>query len=121
MLEALSVVDACLRLVATCRPVFWALENPTGTLKRYLGEPAFRFDPCDYGEFGEAYTKKTYLWGHFTAPKPLRPLTPISKPSGHHSIDAYLKQQGHTLGTQRATLRSMTPLGFASAFCAVNQ
>jgi site-specific DNA-cytosine methylase len=118
MREALSVVDACLRLVATCRPVFWALENPTGKLKHYLGEPDFRFDPCDYGD---PYTKKTCLWGTFNAPRPSQQIKPIEKPSGHHSIDAYLKQQGYKLGIQRAQLRSMTPMGFAYAFFAANQ
>lgn len=118
MREALSVVDACLRLVVICRPVFWALENPTGKLKQYLGDPAFRFDPCDYGE---PYTKKTCLWGQFTAPKPTHRVKPIRKPSGHHSIDAYLKSQGYILGKQKAQLRSMTPPGFAHAFFEVNR
>lgn len=116
--EALSVVDACLRLAATCRPVFWALENPTGTLRQYLGAPAFRFNPCDYGD---PYTKRTCLWGRFNAPKPSQRVEPITKPSGHHSIDAYLKQQGYKLNKHRATLRSMTPMGFAHAFFEVNR
>jgi site-specific DNA-cytosine methylase len=116
--EALSIVDACLRLVVTSRPQFWALENPVGKLKRYLGDPAFRFDPCDYGD---PYTKKTCLWGRFNAPKPTQRVEPIKKPSSHHSIDAYLKHQGYALGTQRAKLRSMTPLGFAYAFFEANR
>jgi len=33
LLEALSVVDACLRLVAVCNPTWWALENPPGRLR----------------------------------------------------------------------------------------
>jgi len=65
LLDGLSVVDACLRFVAICRPNWWALENPIGRLKTYLGEPAFRFDPCD---FGDPWTKRTWLWGNFTPP-----------------------------------------------------
>ncbi len=38
MLEAIGVVDACLRLVVVCRPEWWALENPVGTLRRGPGE-----------------------------------------------------------------------------------
>lgn len=30
LLEALSVVDACLRIVAVHNPVWWVLENPVG-------------------------------------------------------------------------------------------
>src|SRR5205823_3295415 len=63
LLEGLSIVDACLRFVVACKPVWWALENPVGKLKHYLGEPALRFDPCDYGD---PYTKKTCVWGAFT-------------------------------------------------------
>ena len=50
MLEALSVVDACVRLAFACQPVWWALENPVGTLARYLGKPKFYFNPCDFGD-----------------------------------------------------------------------
>lgn len=116
--EALSIVDACLRIVATSRPQFWALENPAGTLRRYLGEPAFRFDPCDYGD---AYTKKTCLWGHFNAPKPSQRVEPITDRPGEHRIDAWLKEQGYTLGNERQRLRSVTPMGFAQAFFEANQ
>lgn len=42
MLAALSIVDACLRLVAMTNPHFWVLENPVGTLGRYCC-PACRF------------------------------------------------------------------------------
>ena len=65
MIEGLSVVDACLRLVVACRPTWWALENPIGKLKHYLGEPHLRFHPWHYGD---AYTKMTCLWGRFTIP-----------------------------------------------------
>ncbi|MDR2893016.1 MAG: hypothetical protein LBV80_08030 [Deltaproteobacteria bacterium] len=65
MVEALSVVDACIRLVVACKPKWWALENPIGKLVRYLGKPQMYFNPCD---FGDPYTKKTCLWGSFTPP-----------------------------------------------------
>src|SRR5882672_12633911 len=63
LLDGLSVVDACLRMVMVCKPKWWALENPVGRLKDYLGPPVMYFDPCDYGD---PYTKKTGLWGDFT-------------------------------------------------------
>lgn len=65
VLEGLAVVDACLRIILIHRPVWWVLENPVGRLRDYLGPPAFRFDPCDYGD---PYTKRTLLWGNFTPP-----------------------------------------------------
>ena len=90
---------------------WWAFENPVGRLRRYLGAPILRFDPCD---FGDAYTKRTYLWGRFTEPQ-RQPVTPIR-----------VTQQGswvQRLGgssERTKTLRSITPPGFARAFFAAN-
>lgn len=86
-LAALSIVDACMRIIAVHQPVWWALENPKGRLAYYLGEPAFTFNPCDYGD---AYTKRTLLWGRFTPPLPLfsgghhNPIEPVRAKAGHH-------------------------------------
>lgn len=119
LLEALSIVDACLRIVTVCQPQWWVLENPVGRLKDYLGEPAFYFDPCDYGTLAgddEAYTKNTCLWGNFTPPMPLfvGQLTAVAP---------ILGSKMHLLPPSpgRAMLRSMTPAGFARAFFACNQ
>lgn len=106
VLEALSVVDACLRLVLLCRPVWWALENPVGKLRRWLGPPQLIFNPCDYGD---SYRKKTLLWGAFTAPT-RAPVTPVAKSPIHHMPP----------GPRRAELRSITPPGFARAFFRAN-
>jgi len=66
IISALSIVDACMRIIKVTNPVWWALENPVGTLRKYLGTPTLIFNPCDYGD---DYTKKTLLWGDFTIPK----------------------------------------------------
>ena len=80
--EGYSIVQACLDIIHEClyEPFrikdnslkFWALENPRGYLDRFLGKQAFEFDPFD---FGDPYTKHTYLWGHFKEPKkkPIKP------------------------------------------------
>jgi hypothetical protein len=116
MLEALSVVDACLRLAAVADPVFWVLENPKGKLRHYLGEPKFYFDPCDYGD---PYTKKTCLWGKFNAPRPGGGVDPIVPPAGTHSIDVFMRDKYP--GFSRAAKRSVTPPGFAQAFFEANR
>jgi len=109
--EALSVVDACLRLVAVCRPAWWALENPVGTLKNWLGPPRLYFQPCDYGD---AYTKRTCLWGDFVEPEqaPVEPIRVCSQGSW------IMQLGGKSERTKR--LRSITPAGFARAFFAAN-
>lgn len=120
MLYALSTVDAVMRFVHVCRPAFWALENPVGKLKYYLGDPKYYFHPCDFGDFGENYTKKTCLWGEFVAPQPKNPIASTLVKSGHHSIDEYWARQG-IRRKDRTLYRSMTPLGFSYAFFEVNQ
>lgn len=102
MLEGLSVVDACLRLIMVTKPVWWALENPTGKLSSYLGPPRMTFNPNDYGD---DYTKRTCLWGSFT--EPVRTPVPATSGSKMHRLPP---------GPQRAALRSVTPAGFAAAF-----
>ena len=68
--NAMLVVESCLRIVWEARIngslKFWAIENPMGYLRQFLGKPAFTFDPS---EFGADYNKKTDLWGYFNEPK----------------------------------------------------
>ena len=116
-LQGLELIGAACRFILACNPHFWVIENPTGRLNRWLGTPKMYFNPCD---FGDEYTKKTALWGKFSYPwrKPV-PITYDIK-SGHHRMDYWLKKQGYTL-TDRPTLRSITPKGFAQAFFNANQ
>lgn len=64
--RGLEAVTGCLRVIALCRPRWWAMENPVGLLGRWLGTPRDVFDPCD---FGDPWTKRTALWGDFAAPR----------------------------------------------------
>jgi len=107
IVEGLSVVDACLRLVAVCRPRWWALENPVGRLDRWIGPPTFTFQPCWYGD---PYTKKTHLWGQFNTNLPRRPVEP-TEGSKMHKLPP---------SPNRQRLRSVTPAGFAQAFMEAN-
>ena len=112
LLESLAIADACLRFVALCNPVWWALENPTGRLTTYYGKPTYSFDPCD---FGDPYTKKTHLWGRFTPPSPLfiGDILPVDPTEGS-------KMHRLPPSERRAELRSETPKGFALAFFRAN-
>lgn len=106
MLEAMSVVDACCRIILATQPAWWALENPAGKLSRYLGPPAWTFNPNDYGD---DYTKLTCLWGNFRPPTK-RPV-PATAGSKMHMLPP---------SPDRAALRSVTPKGFAQAFFEAN-
>lgn len=67
--SGMKLVYACLEVVWRCRAAggvkFWALENPMGYLRQFLGRPFLTFDPSDYGA---SYTKKTDLWGFYNLP-----------------------------------------------------
>jgi len=112
LLEGLSVVDACLRIIAITKPKFWALENPVGRLRRYLGDPTLIFNPCDYGD---PYTKKTLLWGNFNIPKQTK-VEPefVTLKNGKRGSWMWAKLGGKSDRTKK--LRSATPDGFAKAF-----
>lgn len=110
ILEGLALVDACLRAVAIYRPEWWALENPIGRLNRWLGEPAWRFDPCD---FGDPYTKRTNLWGHFTPPMPLY------SAAARNTVEPTMGSKMHTMVRSKSK-RSATPPGFSQAFFEAN-
>lgn len=106
--EALSVVDACLRIIMVSKPKWWALENPQGYLSRWLGPPQLKFDPCDYGD---PWTKNTWIWGDFVPPlfRPVKPLGPlIHRKTGRRGV------------AKRDTENSITPSGFARAFFDAN-
>ncbi len=121
--KGMEVVYACLRIIWECRYRtklhFWALENPMGYLRQFLGKPTFTFDPCD---FGDPYTKKTDLWGYFNHPK-LNPvkLTPKQKwDSKQNNLSKYPRYSDITRSKQ-SEIRAITPPGFAKAFFEANR
>ena len=111
LLDGLSTVDACLRAVTLYRPAWWALENPVGRLRKYLGPHVMTFNPSDYGgqDGDDPYTKRTCLWGEFTPPQK-NPTFP-HEGSKMHRIGP---------GPERKNIRSRTPQAFAEAFAMAN-
>ena len=123
LLEGLSVVDACLRIIFITKPKFWVLENPVGRLKHYIGDSKCTFQPYEYGD---AYSKRTCLWGDFNMPKPTNIVEPdmvefISKKGVKKRMARIFYESFSLPPNERARLRSMTPLGFAQAFYESNK
>lgn len=114
MENAIAVVKACLRLGQSAEK-FFAIENPVGIILKKvpeLGPVKHRFHPCDYaGHTGEVpYTKLTCLYGNFNTKLPIAWREPVEKSPIHHCSP----------GSERANIRSATPLGFAKAFFIAN-
>jgi len=73
----MKLVMACLKIIWNCKPKFWALENPVGYLRRFLGKPPFSFRQWEFGDMG---IKPTDIWGYFNIPtKPVKKRPPLDK------------------------------------------
>lgn len=125
----LRLVQKCLQIIWYCRQQrnsalkFWALENPMGFLRQFLGKPPLSFNPNDYGD---NYTKKTDLWGYYNLPKlSYRELTEEEKAKcaiNNRDLpplpDGYIIPDGWNASAAR---RSMTSEKFAEAFYKANK
>lgn len=126
--SGLEIVNACLQIIWTCRISgslkFWALENPVGFLRQFLGIPSYQFE---HWEFGEPRVKRTDVWGYFNRPVSFVKQKPVKAFSGHcygnyndSSIVTCPDEYKH-LHLSRADIRTITPSGFARAFFRANR
>ncbi len=126
MLLGMELVEACLKIIWTCQsritrdanptmPLkFWALENPDGYLKWFLGKPAFQYSPF---MFGADYSKMTNLWGVFNQPQlPSFFYTPSTKGTPSDFINPMTERDP----VKRMDLRSIAPPQFTKAFFLAN-
>jgi len=142
LLEALSVVAACLKIIEKTKPKFWALENPVGRLNRYMPmKYKYTFQPYEYGD---PWTKRTCIWGEHNIPVrcPVEPVGIILDNGKSANYPSWTGSDagGGRLGIvdhpeylppdwvkeaadapNRAALRSITPPGFAKAFYEANK
>lgn len=128
------VVTACMRIIAMCRPKWWAMENPVGHLREYMGKPALTFQPWEYGD---PWTKRTDIWGDFNTPPklyqawedvpdklPLYARPGRGKPNFaylHKSAQGLIPQLSWATPQTDADFRAITPPGFAQAFFRANR
>lgn len=108
--HALILVKHVERIIEEANPTWWALENPVGRLQDYIGRWKYTFQPWQYGD---EYFKRTCIWGTADRPEPTVFVAPKRTPETewvHHLPPS----------KDRARLRSITPLGFATAFFRAN-
>jgi hypothetical protein len=121
--QGMRTVDACLRIVWQCRLggglKFWALENPVGYLRQFLGIPGYTFYQWEYGTM---QSKRTDIWGYFR--QPVLMVKTIPEELCNPALNANARSMGRPkcppeyahLGLDRAAIRAITPAGFAEAF-----
>jgi hypothetical protein len=118
----MQTVQACLNIIWTVRanhlglsadrPLkFWALENPVGLLRQFIGIPSFSFKQWEYGDGRD---KPTDLWGYFNPPRK----TVKTRPD---IVGQRWGFEKHANGLDRAAIRAMTARGFAEAFYKANR
>lgn len=140
----INTVRACMEIIWECqiepptpyckatKVKFWAIENPNGLLKHFLGLPVFEFNPW---EFGDQYKKHTHLWGFFN--KPEKTYSKIGevmtrKQIELHKTNSQKLPKFDRLKTReihpkyygkltRQERRAITPPGFAQAFFEANK
>lgn len=126
------IVNACLKIIKQCKPKWWAMENPRGFLRKYMGNPKLTFQPWWYGD---PWTKATDIWGEFNIPErkyyyweDVPKLSLYTRPSRgkpnfaflHKSAWKDIPQLSFHKPESDAEFRAMTPPGFAEAFFRAN-
>lgn len=129
----MEIVEACMRIIKLANPVFWAMENPTGYLRRFIGKPVLNYQPWEYGD---PWTKRTDIWGEFNIPpKPYHDWNDVPKiqlytrPGRGKPNLAYLHKSSWSLISQfapfpvttDAAFRAITSPAFAVAFFKENR
>ena len=116
-IKGMNPVNACIRIIHFCNPLFWALENPAGSLSKFLGQAKYSFHPW---EFGDPYTKLTCLWGEFKLPiKKYKNREEIM--TQEQIIECKENRKPQDCGSNKKVKRAITPPGFAQAFFEANR
>lgn len=117
--SAMEVVNACLEIVHTARKSgslkWWALENPMGYLRQFIGNPPHSFRGWEYGD---KHVKFTDIWGYYRMPVG-RFKNMLAFSTKEYAAPRAPKQYAH-LKLSRADIRAITPARFARAFAKLN-
>ena len=133
--DGMFLVNHCIRIIKECNPTFWVIENPArGTLKNYLEEPTYKYEPWWYGS---PWSKQTALWGKFNIPTRLyREWEEVPKLDGlytrpnrekpslafmHKSHIKYIPEFSPFSVEDDMSFRSLCSQKFAEAFYKVNK
>jgi hypothetical protein len=115
--QNIRVWRECLRIIEVEQPTWWALENPPGRhreLMPEIGKPSWQFQPWEYGD---PWTKQTYIWG--TAAKP--PVTdPVEPEPTRRTPNGKTQGRIAFMSSSAKAEREKTPSGFAKAFFDAN-
>jgi len=104
--KALSIVNACFRIIKEIEPIIYVLENPKGFLRRLIGLPTETIYAC---ACGAPWHKPTDLWHNL--PKPLRMTCKHEKKE--------IPRMGFDRITRDPAKRAEWPYGLSEAICLI--
>ena len=117
----MEIVIKCLDIIWKIRLKhqlkFWALENPRGYLRQFLGKSYFEFEQWEFGDNG---IKPTDLWGYFNLPQKIVSVKPDTL-YGNYKKKATTQMNICISGLTRKESRAVTPENFAQAFYKANK
>lgn len=131
--QAMEIVEACERIIRFAKAEgylkWWALENPRGFLRQFLGKPHYTFEQWQFGFHG---VKPTDIWGYFKIPTPLVRQRPsdidiVHRGTAQRMWNPVAPEEFEHFNlnrwnmADRAAIRAITPPGFAQQFFKVNR
>lgn len=124
-----ALVQACLRIIAECQYQgdwleFWAMENPVGYLRRFMGKLAITFEHWQFDPEA-THCKPTDIWGRFNEPKWAVKVKPEMHNNRNRRVGNWqsppVPKGYEDMNLNRAAIRAITPQGFAKAFYEANK
>ncbi len=119
---SIQLVEKTLEIVNYFNPDFWAVENPPGRIEKLIPQlknlRLMSFHPYFYGD---AYSKYTILYGNFNnflIRCEVKKEYAVKDKKGTKPMQQYHRPEYPNL--DGASLRSITPKGFATAFFNAN-
>lgn len=125
LVGAIATVNSCLKIIHSLQEhgdflKFWAIENPRGHLRKFLGNPPYSFCHWEF-DSESALDKPTDIWGRFNPPKPTVRTKPKRESRRKKEWQSPRPPEGYEHITERAAIRAITPQGFARAFYKANK
>ena len=128
LVGGLATVNNCLAIIHALQMQgnwlkFWALENPRGFLRKFLGLPPYSFEHWQF-DTESLHCKPTDVWGNFVPPKAKVKTKPVMTERNHRDMNWQrpVAPAGYEhLNLDRAGIRAITPAGFAEAFYKANR
>lgn len=128
LIGGMSTVRNCLDIIYAIQESrhflkFWAMENPRGHLRKFMGTPPYSFKQWQFDTEAN-HEKPTDIWGNFKEPKPIVKTKPTFAERDQRALNwqnPNTPEEYKHMKLDRVARRAITPKGFAEAFYRANK